>query len=124
MKPLEAQQIIEGLARGLDTSTGEVMPDSSPCAGLLNQPHVIRALFMAARALEQGPAKAARKADPPGKAGQPWSEEEDQRLTAAFDGGTPVAELARSHERSRGAITSRLMRFGRLQVGREDKPSA
>ena len=67
MKTMEAQQIIEGLARGLDTSTGEVMPDSSP----LSQPHVIRALFMAARALEQGPGKPARKSDPPGKAGQP-----------------------------------------------------
>jgi hypothetical protein len=120
MNPMEAQQIIEGLARGLDTSTGELVPVNSP----LSQPHVIRALFMAARALEQGPGKPARKADPPGKAGQPWSEEEDQRLVAAFDGGTPVAELARTHERSRGAITSRLMRFGRLQAGREDKPSA
>ena len=53
MNPMEAQQIIEGLARGLDTSTGEVMPDSSP----LSEPHVIRALFMAARALKSALAR-------------------------------------------------------------------
>jgi hypothetical protein len=120
MKPTEALQIIEGLARGLDATTGEVLPDSSP----LSQPHVIRALFMAARALEQGPGKPARKADPPGNAGKPWSDEEDQRLMAAFDGGTSVAELAKSHERSRGAITSRLMRQGRLQIEHEGQPAA
>ena len=120
MKTTQAQQIIEGLARGLDTTTGEVLPDSSP----LSQPQVIRALFMAARALEQVRANAPRKADPPGNAGKPWSDEEDQRLMAAFDGGTPIAELAKSHERSRGAITSRLMRFGRLQVERQGQLAA
>jgi hypothetical protein len=113
MTPAQAQEIIKGLAGGLDASTGEVLPEGGP----LSHPHVIRALFMAAQALEQAAAKAARPV--PGNAGKPWSEEEDQRLMAAFDGGTSVAELARAHERSRGAITSRLMRFGRLQVGRE-----
>jgi hypothetical protein len=35
---------------------------------------------------------------------------------AGFDAGTPVAALALAHERSRGAITSRLERLGRLQL--------
>ena len=118
MTPAQARQIIEGLAGGLDSTTGEVLPEGGP----LSEPHVIRALFIAAKALEQVAANAARPV--PGNAGRPWSEEEDQRLTAAFDGGTPVAELARAHERSRGAITSRLMRFGRLQAGREGSGGA
>ena len=113
MTPAQARQIIEGLAGGFDATTGEVLPEGGP----LSEPHVIRALFIAAKALEQAAAKAARPV--PGHAGKPWSEDEDQRMTAAFDGGTPVAELARAHQRSRGAITSRLMRFGRLQAARQ-----
>jgi len=120
MTPMQAREIIEGLAGGVDAATGEVLKDNGP----LSHPHVIRALFHAARALEQVAAQSARKADAPGKAGQPWSGEEDERLTAAFDAGMPIAELARAHERSRGAISSRLMRFGRLPRNGEDKPPA
>lgn len=116
MTPELAREIIQGLASGVDATTGEVLPEGGP----LSRAQVIRALFVAVRALEQAAAKAARPT--PGHAGKPWSEEEDQRLTAAFDAGTPVAELARAHERSRGAITSRLVRLGRMQLGREGGP--
>ena len=44
----EAKQIIDVLARGIDPATGEVLPENNP----LNGPHVIRALFIAAKALE------------------------------------------------------------------------
>jgi hypothetical protein len=118
MTPAQARQIVEGLAGGLDATTGEVLPEGGP----LSQPHVIRALFVAARALEQVAVKAARPL--PGNAGKPWGEEEDQRLAAAFDAGTPVAELARVHERSRGAITSRLVRLGRLPAAGGQSPGA
>jgi hypothetical protein len=122
MTPAEAKQIIEVLASGVDPATGEVMPDDSP----LSSPHVIRALFIAAKALEQAGSKASRSgsgsAATPGNAGKSWSEEEDQRLVAGFDAGTPVATLARTHERSAGAITSRLIRLGRLQVSNKSAP--
>ena len=111
----EAKQIIDVLAKGIDPATGEVLPDDSP----LNGPHVIRALFIAAKALELTAAKPARPSaaavEKAGNAGKPWSDDEDKRLLAGFDASTPVAVLARMHERSRGAITSRLMRLGRLQ---------
>jgi hypothetical protein len=108
-------------AGGVDPATGEVLADDSP----LSSPHVIRALFIAAKALElMAAAKPARPAAAaPGNAGKPWAEDEDQRLLAAFDAGTPVAELARTHERSSGAINSRLIRLGRLQVSRDDPPA-
>jgi hypothetical protein len=118
MTPEEARQIIEVLANGIDPATGEVMPDHGP----LGSPHVIRALFLAAKALEQVSSKAARSAATPGQAGKSWSEDEDQRLVAAFDAGTPVAALARAHDRSAGAITSRLIRLGRLQVSNKTAP--
>lgn len=116
MTPEEAKQIIDVLASGIDPATGEVLPDDSA----LNGPHVIRALFIAAKALEQMAARSARpSATAPGKAGKPWSEEEDQRLLGSFDAGTPVAALALAHERTSGAITSRLIRLGRLQIYKE-----
>ena len=117
MTPTEAKQVIEVLAKGIDPETGEVLPQDSP----INSPHVIRALFMAAQALEQAAAdKPARaKADKPGNAGQAWTPEEDQRLLTAFDEGAAVADLAPIHQRTKGAITSRLMRLGRLQANEE-----
>ena len=120
MTPAEAKQIIEVLAGGIDPATGEVLPDDSP----LSSPHVIRALFIAAKALElMAAAKPARPAAAaPGNAGKPWAENEDQRLIVAFDAGTLVAELARTHERTHGAINSRLIRLGRLQVSHDDPP--
>jgi hypothetical protein len=112
MTPTEAKQIIEHLAGGVDPATGEVLADDSP----LSSPHVIRALFIAAKALELMAAKPARPAAVmPGNAGKPWTEAEDQQLGAAFDAGTDVPELAQTHQRTRGAITSRLIRIGRLQ---------
>jgi hypothetical protein len=41
-----------------------------------------------------------------------WSAEEDQRLTSAYKAGESVASLAISHNRNRGAITSRLRKLG------------
>jgi hypothetical protein len=118
MTPTEAKQIIEVLASGVDPATGEVIPDDSP----LSSPPVIRALFIAAKALELMSSKATRSAATPGSAGKSWSEDEDQRLVGAFDTGEPVAALARMHERSSGAITSRLIRLGRLKVSNKGAP--
>ena len=52
------------------------------------------------------------------QAGNAWTEHEEQQLVQAFDVGTAVAEIARAHQRTRGAITSRLIRLGRLQPGK------
>lgn len=123
MTPAEAKQVIEVLARGIDPQTGELLPDDNP----VNSPHVIRALFLAAKALElqvaspakPSPAKAAKPVKV-GNAGKPWTPEEDQRLGQAFDAGATVATLASTHQRTTGAITSRLVRLGRMQA---DTPS-
>ena len=113
MTPAEAKQVIEVLAGGIDPETGEVLPEGSP----VNSPHVIRALFLAAKALELQANKQARPQNASAtNAGKPWTEAEDQQLAAAFDAGTAVAALAQTHQRTPGAITSRLIRLGRLQV--------
>jgi hypothetical protein len=96
------------------------LPDDSPFSSL----RVIRAPFIAAKALEPTPAKSARPAAAaPGNAGKSWTEEEDQRLVAGFDAGTPVAALARTHERTTGAINSRLVKLGRLQASDKSPPA-
>ncbi|GAB2483942.1 hypothetical protein GCM10027082_38570 [Comamonas humi] len=111
MSPLEARPILEALARGIDPETGEILPEP----GVLHSPQVIRALFIAAQALD-GDAGRGKPAKPlPGNAGRAWSSEEDEELLARFDAGIPVKELAEKHARSRGAIHSRLLRLGRLQ---------
>ncbi len=112
MTPAEAKQVIEVLARGIDPQTGELLPEDNP----INNPHVIRALFIAVRALElqaASPIKAVKPAKV-GNAGKSWTADEDQQLLQAFDAGTTVATLATTHQRTTGAITSRLIRLGRL----------
>lgn len=111
-----AQKILHSLALGLDPDTGSPLDASQ--GFVLQQPDVIRALFLAVDALASRPGRTPQsRTGRPGKAGQPWSEDEDQRLAAAFDAGGSIAGLARDHQRSRGAITSRLLRLGRMPVG-------
>jgi len=48
MMPNESKQLIEYLAKGIDPITGKVLPNESP----YNNPDIIRALFLAVKALE------------------------------------------------------------------------
>jgi len=111
MSPLEAKQIIESLANGIDPETGEILPAQSP----VNSPQVIRALFVAGKALDSMEKRAGRKNLLPGNAGLPWTEEEDRDLLASFDAGTPLKDVATKHSRTQGAIASRLVRLGRIK---------
>lgn len=112
MEPNQALDIVRALAAGTDPATGEVFPSDSP----YQQPDVIRALTVAATALQQA-ANAARKHQKlPAATGKPWTPEEDQALVAAFDSGSTPKQLAAAHERTNGAVRSRLMKLGKLDV--------
>jgi hypothetical protein len=111
MSPIEAQEIIDALANGIDPESGEVLPGEGP----LCRAQTVRALFVASKALNESSRRALLDANRPGKAGKPWSQEEDAQLLQAFDGGQPVPELASRHERSAGGIRSRLVHLGRIQ---------
>lgn len=106
-----AREIIDTLARGIHPVNGEVMPEDSP----YNEPQVIRALFTVSRALEDTPAAKPRRELPP-NAGKPWSADDDSRLAAAFDAGTPLAELAPAFGRTRHSVEARLVKLGRLEA--------
>lgn len=106
----DAAVIIDALCRGVDPTTGEVIED-----GILREPDIIRALFLALRSLEAEPS-ARQRADGPARAGQPWNSEEDRRLIEEFKAGKGSAELARQHSRTRGAVISRLARLGLVEA--------
>lgn len=110
MKTRQAQQMLAALAAGHDPDTGEELPEGGP----FNTARLVRAFHLAAVALQRAAAREERP--PPGKAGRAWSDQEDHELSAAFDTGTPLRALALAHQRSTGAIKSRLVRLGRLPV--------
>ena len=120
MSPLEAKKIIDALANGIDPETGEILLSQST----FNSPQVIRALFVAASALERAARRADRDNSLPNNAGRSWSEGEDKQLLVIFDSGTPVKEIAARHGRTLGAITSRLVRLGRIKDSTEVRASA
>lgn len=110
MTPQAAHQILTNLANGMHPETGAPLPQES----VLNHPNVVRALFLACAAL-QGPApKSARSDNLPEKAGKAWSAAEDAQLLVEFDNGELIETLAAQHQRTKGAIASRLVRLGRI----------
>jgi hypothetical protein len=111
-----ALKIINALASGVDPFTGEVFSDGST----LQHPDVVRALFLAAMALQKTNDKKAKRSsskncDLPSNSGTSWSEAEDHKLVAAFESGSTEKELAAVHQRTLGAIHSRLVKLGKLQ---------
>lgn len=110
MDEARALEVIRPLSEGIDPGTGEILPD----AHLMQKPDVIRALHDAMAALEMSRERKQRQRNLPGKAGASWSATEDEQLGAGFDGGVPVAELAKTHERTRSAIHARLVKLGKL----------
>lgn len=110
MLPLEAKMIIGCLADGVDPVTGELLHPQS----IFNSPQVIRALFVAGEALERMAEREERKSTLPGNAGRSWSAEEERELLVLFDAGTSLKEIAAKHGRTEGAISSRLIRLGRI----------
>ncbi len=111
---MDRKEIIDTLhlmAAGIDPTTGEVA-----AGDVLQEPLVIRALYAAVRLLEQSPpgARRERRGDLPANVGKPWTGEDDSKLLEGFDQGRAIADLAREHARTRGAVRSRLLRLGKL----------
>ena len=107
----EAIAIIAFLADGKDPVSGETLPPSS----VYQQADTVRALFLALEGLERLKHTKDRAAAAPPKAGRPWTPEEDKELLRKFDAAMDVVEIAELHQRSKGAIWSRLGKHGRVQ---------
>ena len=108
MSPNEAKPIITALANGIDPETGEVLSEQS----VFNNPQVIRALFIATKALDNlERRKENRDKALPQNAGNPWSDMEDSELLSTFDEGCSIKALSTKHGRTEGAITARLIKL-------------
>ena len=112
MDSAQALAVVRSLANGVDPESGEIFPAESP----YQRPQVVRALYEAATALERQERFERRRAQMPIKTGEPWSEDEDRRLLAAFDAGRALQELAAAHERTMGAVRARLLKYGRINA--------
>jgi hypothetical protein len=112
MDQAQALEVVRSLANGVDPENGEVFPPESA----YQRPQVVRALYEAAAALERIERFERRRAQMPAKTGEPWSEEEDRKLLAAFDAGRALQELATAHERTMGAVRARLLKYGRINA--------
>lgn len=112
MEISKALEIIKALSDGVDPFTGEIFPPDSP----YQHPETVRALFKALDALERMQQREKRQKSLPENAGKPWSEEEDKLLMDQFDKGVSLKELSRNHERTEGAIKSRLIKLGRITL--------
>lgn len=110
----KALAIVSALANGVNPQTGEMFEVDSPYQAV----DVIRALYVAVRALEMTARTKARasRGRMPANAGKPWTDQEDRELLDKFDAGRSVPELAQAHDRTIAGIQARLERHGRLQV--------
>lgn len=106
MSNKDAAQLLEALANGVDPSTGEILPRE----GWVTDAKVLAALKLGASAL--GRLRDVKEGQE--KAGGKWTEEEDDRLVAAYRAGLPVDEIARKHRRTELAILSRLEKIGEI----------
>jgi hypothetical protein len=119
MDDQQALTIISALANGAHPTTGELFSADSP----YQMPDVIRALFIAQRALEaRQPSRVQRTSQTETRAsststnaGKPWSNDEDKQLLAAFDADTSLADLARRHGRTINGVRARLEKHGRME---------
>ena len=112
MEQAQALAVVRSLANGVDPESGEIFPAESP----YQRPQIVRALYEAAAALERIERFDRRRAQMPPKTGEPWTEEEDRKLLAAFDAGRALQELASQHERTMGAVRARLLKYGRINA--------
>jgi len=105
-----AKQVIESLIQGNDPVTGKELPSDT----VLNRIEVYRALLVAVAAIQETAARSARRLQLPSGVGKPWSNEEEQLLSAEFKGREAIPDIAEKHQRTVRAIEVRLERLGLL----------
>jgi hypothetical protein len=108
VQPSDYKQIIRHLAEGIDPTTGEVLEGSGP----LNSPVVIRALYSLLAETEGKTRRTRSERSMPENFGKPWSEADRTYLQQSYLGGVPEAELAQTLKRTKGGISSELIRLG------------
>jgi len=110
----EVITVLESLANGIDPGTGARLPHEA-----FHTADTVRALFNATSLLKEADALLTRRKGRNGptkltSAGTLWNAEEDAQVCREFESGMTVSQIALQHGRSSGAITSRLVKLGRI----------
>lgn len=111
MDEITALKLIDTLANGVNPASGEVLAADNPC----QQPDVLRALWLASRALQEQRLRMLRQSNLPANVGKPWSDEENNALVAEFNAGRALADIASLHQRTQAGIQARLEKLGLVQ---------
>ncbi len=111
MDEVTALRLIDTLANGVNPASGEVLAADNPC----QQPEVLRALWLASRALQEQRLRNLRQNNLPANVGKPWSEDENNALIAEFHSGRALTDIASLHQRTQAGIQARLEKLGLLQ---------
>ena len=110
MDKKRAAEILKALVQGMDPQSGQALDADE----VVQRKEVSQALLLAEICCRESIERDLQRARRPTKTGAAWSEAEDSDLLRDFDAGTPLNVLAERFQRSRSAISSRLMRLGRL----------
>lgn len=111
--------ILEGLANGIDPTTGEMLPVHSP----YNEPEVIRALFHAIQLIPKAkkPKKTIEQKQQenleqglPKNYGLPWGESDVQKVISNYQDGIQVDAIANEFARKPSSIVSLLQKHGSI----------
>ena len=112
----ETVRIVTSLAAGQNPFTGCALPQDS----LFQDPEVVRALFGASAALAEAARLKRRRAALPANCGKLWSAEDDERLTAGYENGSSLPDLASELRRSVSSVRLRLVKLGKTDETGED----
>ena len=107
-------------ADGVDPATGAVLAADHPG----QRADTLRVIFATIALLEEMEtsdtatvrARPALNAAAASNAGRPWSPADDDALVQAFDAGSTVSALATGLGRTRGSITARLVKLGKMEA--------
>ena len=106
----KAIEILKVLADGKHPFTKERLDENH----VINEPDVIRALNKITEVLSSAEKTVNKQRDLPQRVGKPWSESEDKALIKHFENGSSINDLVIKHQRTRGAIRSRLVKLGKI----------
>jgi len=104
-------------ADGIDPATGAALPADHPG----QRPDTLRVIFATLALLDSSAATASIAASSEASrtatnAGRPWSQGDDDALIKAFEAGSTISALATGLGRTRGAITARLVKLGKIEA--------
>jgi hypothetical protein len=112
MEIAEALKIMRALADSVNPETAEVLAADS----VYRNPLCVRAFHKAVGALEYAQERERFRQLLPQNAGKAWTREEEQQVCDALRQGTNFQAIAKTHNRTVGAIVARLVRLGKINA--------